>query len=356
MGLALALLMVSRLLFAAPTACTCKHLESIQQELENAIYLQQFQKKLSDDLKKVEQDQRDLKKKEPANPLGRRAVKDVSEDEWAKRKAAVKLPNARIKGDTGPSSVGLEEGTCDNRQADLDALKAGAACKELGDISLRHEAGHRKKCSEMGKDKYWARLYSEIAAEEAERYAEQLKATRALLKKVIDGSTVKISEDGDMQLTSNGGFAVTYKISMPPYVVKGNSSEASDEWTMTGTGTQTTTVTSMKLPGLTCTPDGGMKDSPTGTLTLDGLKMKLDVTTVTQGGKLSATCSDGKGGNGFGYSMAPPGETGQGNVFSDERVKLKAAVDKDLSKAMPAQGGVALTGTITTKVEITCKK
>jgi len=341
---------------AAPKACTCKNLESIQQELKNAVYLEKFMRELSKTVADAEEAQRQLKKKEPNNPVSRRSVRDVSKEVWTKEKAKARVP--KVPGDNGPEAIGLEDGTCENNPQDLKDVAAGAACKELGDFALKHEEGHRKLCAK-DKEAYWKRLYSEIAAEEAERYKEQAKAVRELLKKVIDGSTVKDTEETD--LTIKGGPAeYTYHIAMPAIKLTGKSSPGKDDWELTGKGTRTLGVTSVKMPGLTCTPPTQKLPSKiTATLTLDGLKMKLDETSVTGGGTLTMKCKAPGKGEGFGYGVAPPGETGSGQVFKNEDVDLTSTFPEDIAKTSWGkainQAGVSATGTQTTKVEITCK-
>lgn len=343
---------------AAPKPCRCKHLESIQQELANALYLTKFQADMAKKVKQAEDDQRDLRKNDPAHPLARRTVEKASEIEWEKLRGEVSLPHPEVKGYTGPDSVSLITGTCDNEAKDLEALAAGASCKELGTITLNHEKEHRDLCKKLGKGPYWDRLYSEIAAEEADRYKAQAKAVRALLKKVIDGSTVKVSEETDLKIKS-GALEYNYHLSMPAFKLTGKSSEAKDEWELKGSGTRTVAIKSVKIPGLTCTPSSQKLPSKiTGILKLDGVKMKLNETSVTQGGSLSLTCKAPGAGQGFGYGVAPPGERGAGEVFQDVGVALESSIAEDVAKTPWGkainQTGVSASGIGTTKVTITC--
>ena len=85
------------LVFAAPKACSCKNLESIQQELKNALYLEKFMTQLSKKVADAEEEQRQLKKKEPNNPVSRRSVRDVSKEVWTKEKAKLRVP--KVPGD-----------------------------------------------------------------------------------------------------------------------------------------------------------------------------------------------------------------------------------------------------------------
>ena len=226
---AVLVLVSSGMAHAAPKACTCKQLESIQQELANALYLAKFQADMAKKVKQAEDEQRELKKKDPKHPLAKYSVDKISRHEWEKLHDDVSLPHPQVKGYTGPDSVALVDGTCKNEAKDLKALEDGASCKELGTITLKHEEEHRKLCDKLGKEAYWKRLFSEIAAEEAERYTAQAKAIRALLKKVIDGATVKVSEETNLTVSASGLESV-YRISMPAVKVSGKSSRTRCIW------------------------------------------------------------------------------------------------------------------------------
>jgi hypothetical protein len=107
----------------AMDSCSCKNLESLQQELKNAIYETGFFDSLSQRLDAIEKKQAEM-----------------------------------------------ESGKCTQNAADLEAMRKGSACQEIADITLKHEEAHRTLCTSMGADRYWGRMPSEIAAEEAQRY------------------------------------------------------------------------------------------------------------------------------------------------------------------------------------------
>ena len=342
--------------FAASEPCACKHLESVQQELENALYEAKFFADLSKRLDAVEKKQTDLNKNHPTHPDSGRSVLATSANERvAIMGKEFRLPH-KVKGYTGPTSVEVLQGTCKNNQADLDALSKGSSCKEIGDISLAHEAQHRALCEQMGKDKYWARLPSVIAAEEAQRYADQAKAMRALLKKVIDGGTMRIGEETEVTTTGQG-FSATYFYSTPPFDLSGKSSPGADQWTLKGDGKRSGVIKRVTFPGMQCTPFGQLSDKNTGTLTLDGLSMRLIVEHTSQAGEIGMKCRVGKQ-QGSGMSMRPQGEVGAGEVFKDERVRLMTEVvqdvaNMDFAKAL-ARGGMSASGYSKTRVELVC--
>jgi hypothetical protein len=59
----------------------------------------------------------------------------------------------------------MEAGKCTQDAANLEAMRKGSPCKEIADITLKHEEAHRDLCKTMGAGPYWARLPSVIAAE-----------------------------------------------------------------------------------------------------------------------------------------------------------------------------------------------
>lgn len=345
--------------YAAPKACSCKHLEAIQQELKNAIYLAKFQADMAKAVEKAEKEQKELREKNPSHPLARRSVRKASEIEWENQRAKIQLPFPNVTGYTGPNSVSLVNGTCTNVAADLKALADGASCKEIGTITLEHEEEHRNLCTSMGVGPYWDRLYSEIAKEEADRYKAQAKALRELLKKVIDASTVKVSEETELTITS-GPTENKYRIATPAFKLSGKSSPGKDDWELTGKGKRTLAVTSVKLPGMTCTPPTQkLASKVTGTLKLDGLTMKLDESSVSEGGTLTMTCKVPGKGQGIGMGVAPPGDTGSGEVFKDEDVQRVSDFTENIAKTPWGkainQSGVVASGTQKVKLEITCQ-
>ncbi|HEU5075940.1 MAG TPA: hypothetical protein VFU02_17220, partial [Polyangiaceae bacterium] len=91
-----------------------------------------------------------------------------------------------------------------------------------------------------------------------------------------------------------------------------------------------------------------------------GVKMKLDQTSVTEGGSLSLTCKAPGAGQGFGYGVAPPGERGAGEVFKNADVELASSMAEDVAKTPWGKAinltGVSASGTSTTKVTISCNQ
>lgn len=345
---------------AAPEACACKHLESLQQELENAEYLTRYFADQAKRLEAIEKRQVEINK-DPTHPdSGRSVVNQTAQARDAMRSKEMKLPHPAVKGYTGPDDVKFDAETCSNKKEDLDALRNGAPCKEIGEISVAHENGHRALCLAMNKAKknsYLFRPHSAVAAEESARYAEQAKATREILKKAVDGGKVRISEETETNVKSRG-FDATYYYKTAPFDLQGKSSPSADQWTLTGDGTRTGVIKRVSFPGMSCAPYGQLNDKQSATLALDGLSMSLKLQNTSGAGDIGMRCSAPGGGQGWGQSMRPVGEQGSGEAFKDQRVKFQSEVTQDVSAMeygkVLAQGGMAVSGYTRIKVELVC--
>lgn len=343
---------------AAPEACQCKHLESLQQELENALYEAAFFASLAKRLDAVEKRQADINRNDPTNREAGVSPGSASKNaREAIMKAEFRLPHAAVKDYKGPKSVEIETGKCTNVLAELKALAEGASCKEIGDVVLKHEEEHRNLCNQMGAEKYWTRLPSLVAAEEGERYAAQARAMRALLKKAIDGGKLRLSEE--MEVTTSGqGMRAVYFYETKPFDLAGASNPGADEWTLTGEGARTGVIRSAEFPGMQCTPFGQLNDRHSASLTLDGLKMSLKTETVSGPGDVGLKCRVPGAGQGVGMSMRPLGESGGGEIFKDQRVRFLTEVTTDVATLdfarMLAANGMAASGYEKAMVELVC--
>ena len=108
--LAVLLLAASRAF--AMDSCSCKNLESLQQELKNATYEAGFFDSLSQRLDVIEKKQTEINK-DPTNKDSGLLVLKVSADA---RKAIMasefKPPHPKVAGYSGPDSVDMEAGKC----------------------------------------------------------------------------------------------------------------------------------------------------------------------------------------------------------------------------------------------------
>ena len=349
-GLAILLFAASRAF--AQDSCSCKNLESLQQELKNAIYETGFFDSLSQRLDVIEKKQIEINK-DPTNSDSGKLVLQVSANA---RKDIIarefKLPHPNVAGYTGPDSVDMEAGKCTQNAADLEAMRKGSPCKEIADITLQHEEAHRKLCTSMGADKYWARLPSKIAAEEAERYKAQADAMRGQLKRVIDEGTLTVEAIMEPRVFGPQ-FDVTYSYVTPKIELKGKSSAGSDNWTLNGKGNQAGTIKKAKIAGMTCKPSGQLNDDVTMAFDTDGLTMSLNEKTKAASGDIYIKC-----GGGFGMSMRPKDDQGGGNLFEDVELQNESVREIDVATLefakMIRQGGMSVSGTHKTTVTLVC--
>lgn len=358
MLLALALLLAPTALAAGGPSCSCHNLKSLQQETENAAYEARFFLDMANELKAIEDHQRDLNENHPTDSEAGKSVITVSGQARERMMAEdFHLPHPQVEDYAGPTSVALVYGTCTNKPADLDGLANGAPCKEIGTITLEHEARHRAICETMGANRYWARLPSELALEEADRYQEQATAMRALLKYVIDGSTVEIESEMAPVLEGHG-MRVVYKYVMKRSKLEGKSSPGSDRWTFEGRSERVGTIQSFKMPGMTCKPSGQFNDAITLSLGLDGFTMDLDMTSKSLAGDVALKCSVPGAGSGMGQSLRPMSEGGSGTVFTGLPVQLETRqvlniADGPIGQVM-AGSGMSISGEEITTVTISC--
>ncbi|BCP52979.1 hypothetical protein K32_15960 [Kaistia sp. 32K] len=337
--------------FADGAACSCRHLESIQQELRNAEALIRLQQEIQRKLDAVEAPLIEAKKR-PTHPDSDVNIYDRSIRERSTILSRFTLPHPKVKGYSGPASINMPFGTCEQSARDLDALKSGSQCKELADINLAHEAAHRAECQAAGASEYWKRLPSQMAAEEVIRYTEQAAALRKLLKKVLDDGEMTVEAHMKPRIQAPQ-FDVTYSYDTGPIRLKGKSSPGSDEWSLNGKGVQVVRIDKVRLAGMTCTSSGQTNTNIDMTLQTDGLTMDLDGKSTSAPGDVKITCRGGHG-----MSMRPQQEVGKGAYFADQEVRTETNLSRDVKEMafgkILAQGGLSATGKETVKVTLVC--
>jgi hypothetical protein len=337
---------------SALDSCSCRNLETLQQELANAVYETGFFESLSQQLDVIEKKQIEINK-DPTNPDSGKLVLQVSanarKDIMAKQ---FKPPHPKVTGYSGPETVDMAAGKCKQDEADLEAMRKGSACQEIADITSQHEAAHRELCESMGADTYWGRLPSVIAAEEAERYRAQAEAMRAELKRVIDEGTITVEAIMEPRIRGPQ-FDATYSYVLPLVELEGKSAPGSDNWTLDGKGSQAGTIKKAKIAGLTCKASGQLNDDVTLSLETDGLTMSLNEKTKSVSGDIYLKC-----GKGIGMSMRPQNEVGGGTWFKDTQLKLANQFETDVSTLefakLLSQNGMSASGTHKATVTLVC--
>ncbi|WEK48640.1 MAG: hypothetical protein P0Y66_12490 [Candidatus Kaistia colombiensis] len=347
----LAIVVPNAAAIASDAACSCRHLESIQQDLKNSEALRKIQQEISEKLDAIEAPLIEAKKR-PTHPDSDVNIYARSIRERNQIMSGFRLPYPEVKGYTGPDSVNMPFGTCEQSAKALDDLRVGSPCRELAEIALAHESGHRTECQGEGASEYWKRLPSKMAAEEVVRYTGQIAALRSLLKKVLDEGEMIVEARMEPRI-KGPQFDVTYSYQTGPVTLKGKSSPGSDRWALSGKGVQVARIGKMRVAGMTCTSTGQLNTDIDLTMRTDGLTMALTGKSRSAPGDVKVQCRGGHG-----MSMRPQQEVGGGAYFSDQEVRAEATLSRavgsmDFAKIL-SQGGLSATGTETVKVKLIC--
>lgn len=342
--------------FAEPKACTCENLESIQQDYQNAVYLIGYMERLAAHLEAEEIRLKGLKVSSNTDPdQNLSIVATVGQAREAYEKANLKLPFPAVKDYKGPERVPMPVGSCEQDQGQLDAMRDGSPCEALADAALAHELGHRDLCKKMGAEAYWDRMPSELALEEVEMYKAQAANLKAELRRVLDVSEVKLRGEWRHVLAGSGVEIVYfYEFESGDMSV---ASEGGDRWTLSGEGETQNVLESMKVPEVSCTSDGVIRNKFTVSMDTDGLTFGLNYSETTNGGNMKVTCKAGKG---QGMGMAIPGggassgqlATSQPLVAGDNPLPNSWA---DAIMALAANEGMSVSGEPKTVLSVTCK-
>lgn len=292
---------------ASPPACSCRNLEDLQPEYQNAVTLQRYFEALAEYLENAEAEASAMSGGDP------RRIMMVSESEDSTYRkdnppngALRPLPNYK-----GPASIDMSKKTgCYQDPDQLAKMEAESPCKAIADATLEHEAKHREKCLKMGPDAYWGRLRSEIAREEVANYKKQAEALKTELRRVIEAADVIYSADWEFEINVQGMAEYGYAYTARSEDI-GNAT-GGDTWTMTGDGESTVVWTKAVMAGMTCTPSGAVHTDFNTKVTTDGLTFSLEVEELSSSGALGISCPGGGGGGG------PVGEAGGGGQVAKD--------------------------------------
>jgi hypothetical protein len=358
-GLALALLgfLTPGVAGAEPAACTCQNLESLQQDYQNAVYMEGFFRQKAAEMQAWETENY-------AKKVSRAGASDDGVDVRATsnamlkaaRETAIKPPFPAVKGYSGPLSVEMEVGTCKQSDAALKRMEDGSPCEALADAALAHELSHRDICTAMGAAAYWDRDASAFATEEADRYKAQAANLKAELGRVLEASEVKLRGEWRHALTGQG-VEITYFYQFESGDMS-RVSEGGERWAFSGEGETQNVLEGMKVPGVTCTGDGAIRNRFTVAMDTDGLSFGLDYTETNGGGDMTVTCRTP---DGTGMGMALP----SGGGSSGRLAALQPLVTgdnplpnawADAIKALAASEGMQVSGEPKTVLSVTCEK
>lgn len=333
--------------------CTCKNLESLQQEYQNAVYLEGYMRQLSAHLQEVEAAQTDLNQNHPEHKDAGVSVHQVSATARdAYKKAKLRLPFPKVTGYTGPTEVSMTEGTCEQPKGQLEAMESGSPCAAIAEALVTHERTHRDLCESLGKDAYWTRLPSEIALEEVAMYKAQAEKIKRELQVVLDAADVRLR--GEWRHTLSGqGVELVYFYQFESQDIAAVS-QGGDSWAMTGTGETQNAIESMKFPGASCRSTGSVRNAFTVSIATDGLTFGLDYADKNTGGDLTIKCDGG-------MSIAmPTGDASSGRLVSGQILKAGDNVIPnswaDSIMALASSEGMSITGEPKTVLSVTCEK
>lgn len=339
---------------AGPPPCTCRNLESLQQEYQNAVYLEVYMRKLAAHLKGVETLQTGLNTSSNSSPdQGDSVVQKSANARLAFEKANLKLPFPQTKGYTGPASVEMIPGQCKQSASDLAALENGSPCEAIADMALAHELAHSDLCVKMGANAYWARMPSEIALEEAEMYRIQALNLKAELRRVMDVSDLRLVGEFRQKL---GDDSATYadEITFDSGDLK-LSSQGGDRWTMTGEGdTVSMVVLDVVSPEPQVCMSQPVRDKFSVTLKTDGLTFDVE-TTGHDGHEATISCNGGLSvpffGSPFGGAQARRLKVAMGDTpLPSENDWLLSAI-----VGAAASGGASMSTVQTATLRLTCE-
>jgi len=337
---------------AGPPECTCRNLESLQQDYQNAVFLEGYMRKLAEILAAEETRLTGLKNSSNSDPDSDVSILTRTANmRDAYRNENLNLPFPTVAGYTGPESVPMPFGTCQQEQALLDAMENGSPCAAIAAAALNHERGHRDLCNALGATAYWDRLLSVKTLEEADMYKQQASDLKAELRRVLDVSKVELVGSWRHTVDAQGQMVATYLEETQSGDIGAPS--GGDTWTMTGQGNSSTTIESAKIAGMNCTPNGSINHDIDVAMTTDGLTFGLETQTRRTAGDVSLKCKGG-----FGMSM-PTNDTGSGTVATNQPL---VAGDNPLPaewaetiKAMMSAGGVTITGEPDYKLVVSCE-
>lgn len=336
--------------------CSCENLESLQQDYQNAVYLETFYRDLAKSLGDWEATQFKLVK-DPNNPV------NVSKASRARELAAAKdtlvLPFPQITGQTGLMSVEMAALTCIHLDGQLADLEAGAPCQGIAAAELERLRQQRELCTKMGSAAYWDRPGSAFAEERAESYKKKSATLKAELGDALDRAEITVRGDWPYTVTMPGmEMSYTFEFVTTDF---GKSASDATALTFTAEGESRHSMTGMAIEGLNCSASGTVVHEFSVRLTTDGLTFGLEFAGELGGGEHSVTCE--------GNQVPLPPAVGSGwGQFSVSRLPLKVG-ESDLPTnwtgaltpfamggVMGMMSGVSVTGQAKSVLRVQCSK
>lgn len=328
-----------------PQVCSCKNLESLQQDYQNAVYLEGFFRKLSNELKVSEAS--DL-----AKGISRDVIDAYGDQYYADViRIVVKQPFPTVLGYTGPEELPMIRGTCEQDPALLEKMAKGSPCNGIADAALLHEFEHRELCKKLGADVYWDRFSSEFAADEADRYKAQAANLKAELRQVLEAAKIELIGEWHFSADAQGMMTSDHEHLTQSTDIGGATK--GDNWTMSGKGESSNSIVTMTIMGKSCTTSGSIRNAFDVAMTTDGLTFGLEIVSRRTEGDVAVKC-----GGGGGMSM-PTNDSYIGVIATGQPLVVgENPLDPDWVddiKAMMAGSGLTISGEPNTRLSVTCE-
>lgn len=366
--------------------CVCTDLDTLQQELENAITLRDRHKAKADELeRRLKENVSETRLKEEYSaweadvekgagagivstaPKGSgKAVKAISYTprgstmlgelpQWWKAVTENGYsrdrldPEAARKIEADYRKRGID--LCDFAEAVRPSAEASSACKGIEDALVEHEEVHRKTCSDMGFFAFLYRTPDQLARDEVRAYDRQIASLRKLISNALKGAEVAYEDSSNVTYS---GQMLTMQFTTSVKNARGKIPDHEDgTWNVTLTGVHTMAPGKMTIP-----MGGSCKMGPiTRSVDMDvSAKGKTSTIRFTSFGKTSTISNRCEiGGRGAGGSAVGGPSAGSGDV--ELPLRLSASRTQDLSKnelAATMKGVMTVSGTHTANLNIIC--
>lgn len=333
--------------------CSCTNLESLQQEYQNAVYLEKSYRDLAKSMKDWEATA--FKRANLETPrLNVAATSRTMVVRAAKEFFVVPFP--QVTDSTGPLSVDLIQGYCHPLDADMKAVEKGAPCAGVAWAESLNVARQENVCEKMGAAAYWKRMGSEFALEKADSYKDKVAQLRSELGKALDKAEITVSGDWPYTM-SMPGMKMDYHFTFESKDIS-RSSSTGDTWDFSATGESRHTMTGANFDGLGCTGSGTVVHQFTVKMETDGMTFGLAFDGKLGGGEHVVSCAGtavpmpGAEGSGWGQFDTPNmplvmGETVLPSGWTDALAPMGGF-------GMSAITGITVTGEAKTSLNVSC--
>lgn len=353
------LMILPLILAAAPVhaqsqpECSCTNLESLQQEYQNAIYLEKSYRDMAKAMKDWEATAFKTANSQTP-PLNVGATSRAMVARAAKELFFVPFP--QVDGFFGPMSVEMTEGTCDIDPALVTKMEEGAPCSGAAEAEVLNAVRQQLVCEKLGAKAYWNRLGSAFALEKADNYKTKAADLKTQIGLALDKAEITVSGDWPYT-TSMPGMEMSYHFTFASKDINRASSKG-DKWDFSATGETSHVMTGANFDGLGCTGSGEITHEFTVKMKTDGLTFGLVFDGKLGGGEHVVSCAGtaipmpGAEGSGWGQFNTPSmplamGDTALPSGWTGALVPMSGGV-------LGMMSGMTVTGEATTTLTVSC--